>query len=245
MGRMSANPQITLRYFDARGRAQFLRYYLRARDIAFEDERIALSADFSAWLAIRDDRAKTGPFHKLPVLYWGDTELAETFVIAEFLHRISGDHERLSTSGNLRHAMLVSTLYVDIMLPIGTLIWADVLTPGADVPALVPRVFERIDRYLGYLDATLAEWRWLEGTKSRPLMIGDCLLWEELDVLQLVFGDHLALERHRALAQFYRDCPGRAVFEKLLGEQRCPITARPAEPDMLARIRSIVASQPQ
>jgi glutathione S-transferase len=245
MPSMPADPRITLRYFDARGRAQFVRYYLRARNIVFEDERVPLSADFSTWLAIRDDRAKTGPFHKLPVLYWGDSELAETFVIADFLHRISGDHDRLSTSGNLRHAMLVSSLYVDVMTQIGTLIWADVATPGADLGTVVPRVLERVDRHLGYLDEALAEWRWLEGAKARPLMIGDCLLWEELDVVQVVFGERLALDRHSTLAQFHRDCPGRAVFETVLQEHPCPITGRPNEAQALAAIRRILAPQPQ
>lgn len=234
---MRASPKVKLRYFDARGRAQFIRYYLLARDIAFEDERVPLSADFSAWLAIRDHRAKTGPFHKLPVLYWGDSELAETTVIAEFLHRTSGDHDCLSTSENLRHAMLLSSLYVDLMLPIGTLIWADLATPGADVPALVPRTLERLERHLGFLDQTLAEWRWLEGTRSRPLMVGDCMLWEELDVLHVVFGERLTLARYPTLAQLYRDCQARQVFETLLEKHPCQITGRPAEADVLAVIR--------
>jgi len=242
---MGANPRVTLRYFDARGRAQFARYYLLARDIAFNDERIALSADFSSWLEVRDDRAKTGPFHKLPVLYWGDSELAETFVIADFLHRISGDHDRLSTSGNLRHAMLVSSLYVDLMMPIGTLIWADLAAPGVDLAALVPRSLERLERHLGYLEATLAEWRWLEGAKSRPLMIGDCMLWEELDVLRVVFGERLALSRYAILAQFYRECQARTVFTNLIEKYPCQITGRPAEADALAAIRRVLAPRPQ
>ena len=242
---MHAKPRVTLRYFDARGRAQFVRYYLLARSIAFEDERVPLSADFSAWLAIRADRAKTGPFHKLPVLYWDDSELAETLVIADFLHRISGDHDRLSTSENLRHAMLLSSLYVDLMMPIGTLIWADLATPGADLAALVPRSLERLERHFKYLDEILAEWRWLESAKERPLVVGDCMLWEELDVLRVVFGERLALGRYPTLAQFYRDCESRPVFETLLKRHPCQITGRPAEAEALAAIRRVLAPPPQ
>jgi glutathione S-transferase len=242
---MHANPRVTLRYFDARGRAQFIRYYLLARDISFEDERVPLSANFSSWLAIREDRAKTGPFHKLPVLYWGDSELAETAVIADFLHRITGDDDCLSTSGNLRHAMLLSSLYVDVMLPIGTLIWADLATPGADLTALVLRTLERLERHLGHLDVTLAEWRWLEDSKSRPLMVGDCMLWEELDVLRVVFGERLTLARYSTLAQFYRDCQARPVFETLLAKRPCQITGRPAEAEALAAIRQAIVSPSQ
>jgi glutathione S-transferase len=242
---MRANPRVKLRYFDARGRAQFVRYYLLARDIAFEDERVPLSADFSAWLAIREDRAKTGPFHKLPVLYWDDSELPETFVIADFLHRVSGDHDRLSTSENLHHTMLLSSLYVDVMLPIGTLIWADLATPGADLAALVPRTFERLERHLGFLDETLTEWRWVEDAKSRPVMVGDCMLWEELDVLHIVLGKRFALARYPTLAQFYRDCEARSVFETLLEKHPCQITGRPAESQALAAIRQVLAPPSQ
>jgi glutathione S-transferase len=205
--------------------------------VAFVDERIPLSADFSAWLAIREDRAKTGPFHKLPLLYWGDSELAETLVIADFLHRISGDHDRLSSSENLRHSMLLSSLYVDLMMPIGTLIWADLATPGVDLAALVSRTLERMERQLRYLEATLAEWHWLEAAKARPLMIGDCMLWEELDVLYVVFGERFALGRYPTLARFHRDCLSRSVFETLLEKHPCQITGRPAEADALAVIR--------
>jgi glutathione S-transferase len=242
---MRANPRVKLRYFDARGRAQFVRYYLLARDIGFEDERVPLSADFGAWLAIREDRAKTGPFHKLPVLYWDDSELPETLVIADFLHRASGDHDRLSTSENLRHAILLSSLYVDLMMPIGTLIWADVATPGADLAAVVPRTLERLERHLRYLDETLTEWRWVEDARSRALMVGDCMLWEELDVLHVVFGKRLALDRYPMLAQFHRDCPARPLFETLLAKHPCQITGRPAEAQALAAIRQVLVPQPQ
>jgi hypothetical protein len=241
---MRANPKVKLRYFDARGRAQFIRYYLLARDIAFEDERVPLSADFSAWLAIREDRAKTGPFHKLPVLYWDDSELPETLVIADFLHRASGDHDGLSTSENLRHATLLSSLYVDLMMPIGTLIWTDVATPGADLAAVVPRTLERLQRHLGYLDATLTEWRWLEDAKSRPPLVADCMLWEELDVLRVVLGARFALARYPTLAQLYRD-QARPAFRTLLEKYPCQITGRPGEADALAAIRRALAPQPQ
>ena len=62
------HPPITLRYFDARGRAQFLRHYFKVRKVSFTDERVAINDEFAAWRATRDDRARTGPFQKLPVL---------------------------------------------------------------------------------------------------------------------------------------------------------------------------------
>jgi len=63
---MASTGVTTLRYFAARGRAQFLRYYFHAREIPFVDEEVALSADFAAWVPIRGDRTLSGPFQKLP-----------------------------------------------------------------------------------------------------------------------------------------------------------------------------------
>ena len=83
---MSNIPSVILRYFDCRGRAQHLRYFLRGRNIPFADERVPLSGDFSEWRAIQPDRSRSGYFQKLPVLHWGETLLAETSVIHHFLH---------------------------------------------------------------------------------------------------------------------------------------------------------------
>jgi glutathione S-transferase len=242
MPRVATLPRITLRYFDARGRAQFLRYYFRARDVAFADERVPLSADFAAWAAIRDDGAKTGPFHKLPVLHFGERRVVETSVIGAFLHDACGDDARLSAEDNLRHAMLMSSLYVDVMIQLGTLLWADLAYVGVDLPALTARTLERIRIHFARLDATLDDWQWLAGAKDRPVMLADCTLWEEIDVARRIFGAHLDLERHGTLARFYRDCPGRPVFEKLLAEHPCQISGRPDEAQAVARLHEILAA---
>ena len=138
------HPPTTLTYFDARGRAQHLRHYLHYRDVRYEDDRVPLSADFSAWLAIRGDRSIAGPFHKLPVLHWDGRIIVETLMIHAFLHKALGDQARLSEDENLRHGMLTSSLHVDVMLPIGTLIWAEVAYAGVDLSALTKRTVERL-----------------------------------------------------------------------------------------------------
>jgi glutathione S-transferase len=105
---MHDHPHIKLSYFDVRGRGQFLRYYLRCREIPFEDARVPVTPDFASWQAVREDRTITGPFQKLPLLHWGDRVVAETTVIAAFLHEVSGDAARLSAEENRRHSMLIS-----------------------------------------------------------------------------------------------------------------------------------------
>jgi hypothetical protein len=233
---------ITLRYFAARGRAQFLRYFLRARQIPFTDERVPLAADFAPWRAIRDDRSIAGPFHKLPVLIFDGRLVAETLPIAEFLHGALGDPARLSTDDNLCHKMLLSSVYHDVMMPIGTLLWAEPLYPGVDFGALAKRTLERMQQHLKALEQTLLEWQWLERARSRPVMVADCLLWEELDVVQRVFGTALSLHLQPLLTRFHRDFAARSVCEALKQEHPSPITARPAEDEVIARIHGLLGA---
>jgi glutathione S-transferase len=234
------HPPITLRYFDARGRVQFLRYYFRARKVSFTDDRVPLAADFAPWRAVRDDRARTGPFHKLPVLHWGDRLIAETLMIASFIHEVSGDASSLSDDDNLRHGMLTSSLYHDVMMPIGTLLWSEVISPGADLGAVAKRTLERLEQHYRALDQSLGEWRWLDKARNRRVMLVDCLLWEELNVAQQVFGARLSLAQTPMLARFYEEFPARQTCEAVIADQPCPITARPEETAAIAKIRELL-----
>jgi glutathione S-transferase len=235
-------PPLVLRYFDCRGRAQFLRHYLASRHFEHTDERLALSQGFEAWQAMRDDRERAGAFHKLPVLHCGGKLLSETLVIQAYLHRVSGDEGLLSENENSRHAMLVSSLYHDVMTPIGLLIWADLMFSGVDVGGLARQTLGRIRSHLASLDRTLDEWDWCENAASRPVMLADCLLWEQIDVLRHVFGEHLALDAFVTLARVYRESAGRKTFERLLS-QPSSVTGRGVhgEAETLAGIRRLIA----
>jgi hypothetical protein len=239
---MPSYPRVELKYFDCRGRAQFLRGYLRHRAIPFEDDRVSLANGLEAWQAIRADRMMTGPFQKLPVLRWGDRMIAETTVIAAFLHRESGDAGRLTAEENLRHEMLISSAYIDLMMLIGILLWSELAFPGADFAATAKRTLDRIRAHLGALDAALVEWQWLERAGERPIMVADCLLWDQLNSAQHVFGRHLGFETTPTVERFYRDYAGRATIERKLEEKPCHIKARPGEADAVARIAALVAT---
>jgi hypothetical protein len=239
---MPAHPPVRLTYFDCRGRAQFLRYFLLARELPFEDHRVPLSGNFAEWQAIRNDRDVCGPFHKLPVLRWSERLVAETSVVQAFLHEKLGDRARLSEEEDWRHAMLMSSLYIDLMIPIGMVIWADFAYPGVDVAAMLKRTLERMRSHLVAMDRTLDEWRWLETAKEREVMVADCFLWEELSVARLVFGDSLKLEETPTLARVLADSPVRAVADDLLRKRPCQITGRPAEADTLAKLTAYLAA---
>lgn len=231
------HPPITLRYFDARGRAQFLRYYFRARKVSFTDERVPIGDEFAAWRAMRDDRARTGPFQKLPVLQWGDRLIGETLMIAAFVHEASGDAGSLSDDDNMRHGLLTSSLYTDVLTQLGILLWAEIIYPGVDLAAPAKRTLDRLKAHCQALEQTFADWRWLDKMRNRRIMLADCLLWEELDTTRTVFGPHWSLAATPTLARFYDDFPGRTIFEAVLAERPCPITARPNEAEGIAKIQ--------
>jgi hypothetical protein len=241
---MAHTPPAALLYFDARGRAQFVRYYFRARDVQYEDERVPLTPGYPEWIAMRGDRTRVGPFAKLPVLRWGEQLVGETFVIYAFLHRALGDEALLSAEENLRHSMLVSTLYIDVMVEVALLLWAEVSHPGVDLAALAKRACDRLRSRCGYLDLTLGEWDWVARSRSRPVMLADAMLWEELDIVQHVFGEHLPLNNYPVLAKVYREGPGRASFDAVLRAQPLAITGRglSAEGQAVDKIRRVLSA---
>ena len=243
---MTQPPAITLRYFEARGRGQPLRYYFAARGISYTDERVPLpSSGKNVWLEMKEDRSRAGPFHKLPVLRYGDRTIAETLVIGEFLHHALGDEASLSVEDNLRHSMLISSLYGDLVTPIAMILWAEAMYVGLDYPTFVRQAFGRVRGHVGRLEQTLAEWGWTTSARGRPVMIADCLLWEELDVLQHVFGaEHVGLDKLPTLSRLYLETPGRAAFQKVLAAHPAPVTGRglAAEAEIIGRVQSYLAS---
>jgi hypothetical protein len=239
---MTDLPKITLRYFNARGRGQFLRYYLLHRNVPFEDERVPLSAGFSEWQAIRPDRKVAGPFHKLPVLHWGDRMIAETMVIHAFLHEALGDRAKLSEDDRLREAMLASSAYNDVVIPVAMLIWADIMFKGLDLPTFAKGALQRVQNNLTSLDETVREWNWFARSRERPVMVLDCLLWEAIDFAMRAFGARLNLDNAAALTRFYAECPGRVTFERLLREHPCQLTGRPGEAQALDGIERALAA---
>lgn len=235
-------PKIDLRYFDARGRAQFLRYYLQLRNVEFDDDRIGIDNGFAEWLGIKEDETLTGPFHKLPVLQWGDEQVAEMLVIADYLHRKLGDEAMLSPQDNLRHAMLRSNLYVDVMMPLGILIWAPMAYAGVDYDALAKQSLQRLKANLSTLDTTLQKWQWTESMQGRPIMLADCLLWEELDVALEIFGEPIGLDTMPTLAAIHEKYRRGTAFEALLRDKPCQITGNPNEAVSIDAIRAAVAA---
>jgi hypothetical protein len=235
---MADHPEIRLRYFDARARAQFLRAYFAARGIEYIDERVPLDAGFASWQAMRPDRSLSGPLQRLPVLHYGDELIPETLVIAGFVHRSCGDAAALDKADNLRHDVILSSASSDLLMPVALLIWAGLLFDGIDLPKYASASLDRLRRTLEVLETSMAEWGWVTGMHRRPVTVADCMLWETIDQASTLFADRLGLDDHPLLARFHAEHPAGDTFRQLLADHPCQITGRPAEADAIREIQA-------
>ena len=236
--KMTDLPTITLRYFDVRGRGQFIRALLTHREIPFTDERVSLSDDLSSWQETRQDRTVSGAFQKMPTLAWGDIMVSEVLVILEFLQQKLGDEALLGEKEDLNHDMLRSSAYLDLLRPCIDLIWCDIFNPGVDVAQTTQVVKGRLAMHLATVNQTLKNWDWNKKAQDRPVMGADCLLWEALDAITLTFANTVAIADFSELYDFYCNSPGTNTFKRLLNENPNTLTARPGEAQALARIHS-------
>jgi glutathione S-transferase len=238
---MSQHPPICLRYFDARARAQFARAYFDVRGIVYEDDRVPLDEGFASWAGMRDDRSRTGPMQRLPVLHFGDELIPETIVIGNFVHRRLGDANALTDDQNLQHEVILSVCNIDLMLPLAMLIWADLMFDGIDLASYARKTLDRIERNLEVLEKAIDDWGWVADAATRPVTVADCILWEELDQAQTLFGSHLSLDAKPLLARFHDEHPSREAFEKLLEDRPCQVSGRPGEAAAIERVRELLA----
>jgi hypothetical protein len=146
----------------------------------------------------------------------------------------------LSDDDNMRHGLLTSSLYTDVLTQFGILLWAEIMYPGADLKPAAKRALDRTKAHCQALEQSLVDWRWLDKLRNRRIMLADCLLWEELDVARVVFGPHWSLTATPTLARFYDDFQARGICEALIAERPCPITARPNEAEGIAKIQQLL-----
>lgn len=235
---MSVYPEITLHYFDLRGRAQFIRGLLTHREVPFIDDRIVLAKDNSNWPGIRNDRTITGDFQKIPTLQWGDQIISEVLVILDFIQKKLGDSQQLNEQEYFRHGMLTSSAFLDLLTPCINLIWCDIFHPGTNVAGATAILKRRMPHHLATINQTLEQWQWLDNIQNRPVMVSDAVLWEALDVIRLTFDDHVSFEELDTLSNFYERCEGAPTFKKLLAAKPSTITGRPGEAEALAIIHA-------
>src|SRR5258708_647652 len=156
---------VTLRYFDAQGRAQALRHALSDAGISFDDVRVTLAT----WPPHREDPGFGGLFAALPTLTWDGATVSETLSISSYIARRLGHYDGLEAVEIAQHEAVASCSYLDVVRSLADIIWAPVLYPGADVATTTPRLLGWSLGKLGRLSALLPDATsapWLGG--SRP-----------------------------------------------------------------------------
>ena len=222
-----------LRYFPALGRAQPLRHALADAGVAFEDVRVPMTE----WPQLRTDAAAAGWFRGLPTLRWDDVTIAETLPIAGFLSRRLGHHDGRDDAAIAWLEAVSSHAYLEVLLRVGDMLWADLVYPGADlgraIPRLAARMFDKLDR----LDARIPD-GFLGG--DRPV-VADFFAAEAVETTRYVLGasrDAALRARWPRLAGHADRIRARPAIARAWETRPATFTARPDEPVAVARLRA-------
>lgn len=232
--------KIALRYFECRGRAQPIRFFLAEKDLLFRDIRVPLDSLSDSWKQTKNDPQFSGPYGRLPVLEWGDQQISETLVIAFHLHN-KFDSFKFDTSHNLLIRSLISSTYTDVISPMGILIWQDILTPGVEMKkylfrtlSVFEQLFERYDQQLRSLSQPFF------GGKEPCL--ADYFLFEAIQIFLVVFKPrHLSLQaNHASLASFNDRMTEDPGVKACLASLPSKITGRADEEARIAKIHTFL-----
>lgn len=232
---MASTGEIILRYFPVCGRAQPLRHALLDAGVGFEDERIPL-AD---WPARKDDPTMTGPYRSLPTLRWGDALIAETLPIASYVAHRLGHHDGLDQAARARLDAVVSCCYVDVTLPMGVLIWADLAWPGVDLERAWPAQLGRMLEKLALVSQECPGEGFLGG--ARPVM-ADFYADEAYATLRYVLGrdrEPALRERFPRLASLHDRVSARPRLAGARSMRPAQFTSRPDEATAVERLRAV------
>ena len=228
-----ATEPITLRYFEARGRAQPLRNALLHARLPFHDQRVTLEQ----WTVLRSHGEHAGPYASLPSFTWGADTIAETLAIAGFLSRKLGDYDALSPAQIAQLEAISSNCYLEVLQRAGELIWADLMYPGTELGACCRRLLPRMVQKLTCVERLL-DGAWLHGAKPG---LADFFASEAYETLREVCGPTLdaalanRMPRLSALAQRVQALPEiHAVYD----QRPTNFTARDDEQAALLQLRA-------
>lgn len=233
---MDAGP-IVLRYFDCRSRGQALRFALADAGVEFEDERVAIAS-------IPDFRARPeGPFGQLPILRWGDFELAQTLPIAGYLEDRLAPGPR-SAEQRAFLAMISSAAHLDTQVIFSQLLWRP-------VDQSEEKLLDALRRLLHVFLAPKLEQleRQLAGCGSaffggEAPSVADAFVYESLDRGRSVLGAPFVrlLDKTPRLAQLELALRERPRIAALHGEGRVAeqVTGNPEEPVLRGRIDALL-----
>ncbi len=201
-----------LRYFPIVGRAQAIRHALHEAGVPFVDKHVSPVE----WAEEQENPAVGGLLGGLPTLTWGAHTVGETLAIASYLGRRLGHHDGLDGDAIARIETISSGCYLEVLVRLMELFWADRLYPGCDVAQAFPAHLARMLEKLGRLEASAPGGSaWF--TPSRPApTFADFFAGEAVEALRYVFGEarepalRARLPRLSALADRLRAHPALA-----------------------------------
>jgi glutathione S-transferase len=224
-----------LRYLPIVGRAQALRHTLADAGVKFTD--LQLSPD--EWAEGREDPFCGGAFAGLPTLSVGRTTIAETMAIASYLGRQLGHYDGLAPEAIAWLESVTSCAYLEVLLRMGEVLWAERLYPGVDLANAFARSLARMLDKLGRLDRVTPA-GWFAG--QRTPTCADFFAAEAVETLRHVLGPArepaLAnrLPRLVALADRVRARPAiRTAWQTRPGR----LSTLPDEEEVLERLRGL------
>jgi glutathione S-transferase len=227
--------RVVLRYFPVLGRAQALRHALADAGIAFEDVRVPPAE----WAHVRQDPAFAGRYRALPTLSWGDATVSETLPIAFFLARHLGEYARLSDEAIAAREAACSSSYIDVILRLADVIYADLLYPGADPGRSFAAIASRIVQKLELLDAQMPHGAWIGGDTPA---VADFFVIEAFESTRYFLGparDARLRERLPRLGRLADALRERPRLFAAMKSRPARFTARPDEDRVIEALRAV------
>jgi len=235
---MSKTSQITLRYFNCRGRAQALRDVLLDAGLPFNDELVEVGAK---WPAQKQDKDFSGPFGSLPLLIWGNDRVAQTLAIASYLSRRLGHYDGRDAQAIAQLEMIASAAYLDLLLAAGEMRWQvglakDEATWNAWFDGYVQRARLRIP----YFEQLLASADSQFFGDNHPAA-ADFFVYEAISEWQETLGpsllDELSCPRLARFAETIGSRPSLSAYRNA-GRRPVAFSGSPTDADALKRLQA-------
>lgn len=229
---------VSLRYFDITGRAQPLRDLLHDASVDFVDIRESRESGVDgSWAQKSSDPQMGGPFGTLPVLQWGDLQVAQTEAIAWFL----GQHLGYGGSNIERSARvmaLCSAAHQDLVQPLGMLLWQPVMYPNIDLKMPAGLMLDRIFKVLKALENQIGDDYFL----GKEPTTGDFFIYEAVWSVSDVFGNWI-LADHKRLKAWMTLMESRPRLQVTLSSRPEFFTSCPIESEVRAQLRAWFSSE--
>jgi hypothetical protein len=229
--------EISLRYFDCRGRAEPIRHLLRDRGVAFEDVREPIDDVRRSIAELGKNPGLAAPYGLLPVLDWDGFRVTQTLPIANFVARELGLHSGFASRALARLEGIASAAYCELTSSLPDIVWSPLWCKNEPFEAVLERVSRLPSSFPRRLEPVLAERdAWFGGADPAP---ADFFVFEGLSAWCALLGEPYleAIRKQPKLFAWWGRARERVHSASL---QETPFTASPFEAQLFARAREFV-----